>query len=106
MNIVAVTACPAGLAHTYMAAEAIKKAALRMGHTIKVETQGSMGVRNELSPQEIAAAELIIFAVDMAVSGVERFKGRKIFTCNPAQAVRDATGVVTAAVASVAQARV
>ncbi|HYF90779.1 MAG TPA: fructose PTS transporter subunit IIB [Symbiobacteriaceae bacterium] len=101
MNIVAVTACPAGLAHTYMAAEAIRKAAIRLGHTIKVETQGSMGLRNELTPAEIAAADLIIFAVDMAVAKVDRFKDRKIFTCNPAQAVRDATGVVTAALKSV-----
>lgn len=101
MNIVAVTACPAGLAHTYMAAEAIKKAAIRLGHTIKVETQGSMGLRNELTPQEIAAADLIIFCVDMAVAKSERFKGRQLYTCGVAQAVRDATGVVKAAVATV-----
>jgi fructose-specific PTS system IIB-like component len=103
MNFVAVTACPAGLAHTYMAAAAIERAAKRMGHTIKVETQGSMGVRNELTPADIAAADLVIFCVDMAVSKADRFKEKKIHTCKPSEAVKDATSVVNAAVAAVAK---
>jgi len=103
VNIVAVTACPAGLAHTYMAAEAIKRAAQRMGHTIKVETQGSMGLRGELTPAEIAAADIVMFCVDMAVAKVERFNGRKIFRCTVAAAVRDATGCVNGAVAAAQQ---
>ncbi len=58
MNIVAVTACPTGIAHTYMAAEQLERTARKLGHTIKVETQGSMGLENELSAADIAAAEV------------------------------------------------
>jgi len=73
MRIVAVTACPTGVAHTYMAAEQLEKAAKKLGHTIKVETQGAMGIENELSQAEIDAAEVVIMAADIAVEGTERF---------------------------------
>ena len=65
MKIVAVTACPTGVAHTYMAAEQLAKTAAALGHTIKVETQGAMGIENELSQAEIAA--------DIAIEQPERF---------------------------------
>ena len=58
MKIVAVTACPTGIAHTYMAAEQLAKSAKKFGHNIKVETQGSMGIENELSQAEVDAADL------------------------------------------------
>jgi len=58
MKIVAVTACPTGIAHTYMAAEQLEKSARAAGHQIKVETQGAMGIENELSAQEIREAEV------------------------------------------------
>jgi fructose-specific phosphotransferase system IIB component len=77
MKIVAVTACPTGIAHTYMAAESLEKAAKALGHQIKVETQGAMGIENELTRADIAAADAIIFAVDIAVEQPERFAGRK-----------------------------
>ena len=67
MKIVAVTACPTGIAHTYMAAEQLEKTARKLGHDIKVETQGAMGIENELSPQEISAADVAILATDIAV---------------------------------------
>jgi fructose-specific phosphotransferase system IIB component len=54
MHIVAVTACPTGIAHTYMAAEKLEKVARELGHTIKVETQGAMGIENELTSADIA----------------------------------------------------
>ena len=73
MNIVAVTACPTGIAHTYMAAEQLEKTARKLGHSIKVETQGAMGIENELSEQDIANAEAVIFAADIAVEREERF---------------------------------
>ena len=57
MNIVAVTACPTGIAHTYMAAEQIEKTAKALGHHIKVETQGAMGIENELSAEDIREAD-------------------------------------------------
>jgi fructose-specific phosphotransferase system IIB component len=73
MKIVAVTACPTGIAHTYMAAEQLEKTAKKLGHSIKVETQGAMGVENELTQMEIAAADVAIIAADIALERPERF---------------------------------
>lgn len=73
MKIVAVTACPTGIAHTYMAAEQLEKTAKKLGHSIKVETQGAMGIENKLSESEIGGAAVAILAVDIAVEEVERF---------------------------------
>lgn len=74
MNIIAVTACPTGIAHTYMAAEQLEKTAKKLGQTIKVETQGAMGIENELSPSDIQAAEVVIFAADIVIEQPERFE--------------------------------
>jgi fructose-specific phosphotransferase system IIB component len=73
MKIVAVTACPTGIAHTYMAAEQLEKTARKLGHAIKVETQGAMGIENELSQAEIDTAEVVILATDIAIEREERF---------------------------------
>jgi PTS system fructose-specific IIB component/fructose-specific PTS system IIB-like component len=73
MKIVAVTACPTGIAHTYMAAEQLEKTAKKLGHTIKVETQGAMGIENELSQKDIDGADVAIFASDIALERLERF---------------------------------
>jgi len=73
MKFVAVTACPTGIAHTYMAAEKLEATAKKLGHTIKVETQGAMGIENALSQAEIDAAEVAILAADIAIEKVERF---------------------------------
>jgi PTS system fructose-specific IIB component/fructose-specific PTS system IIB-like component len=73
MKIVAVTACPTGIAHTYMAAEQLEKTAKKLGHAIKVETQGAMGIENELSQQDIDAAQVAIFATDIALERADRF---------------------------------
>src|SRR5256885_12750376 len=73
MRIVAVTACPTGIAHTYMAAEQLDKTARALGHQIKVETQGAMGIENELSENDIKQAQIAIFAVDIEVEKRERF---------------------------------
>ncbi len=73
MRIVAVTACATGIAHTYMAAEKLEKAAGELGHSIKVETQGAMGVENELSQSDIDASELAILASDVAIENEARF---------------------------------
>jgi len=79
MKIVAVTACPTGIAHTYMAAEQLEKTAKKRGHTIKVETQGAMGIENELSQTEIDSADVFILAADIAIEQPERFeKIRKV----------------------------
>lgn len=73
MKIIAVTACPTGIAHTYMAAETLERAAEKLGHLIKVETQGAMGIENELSQADIDTAEVVILAADIAIEGEERF---------------------------------
>jgi PTS system fructose-specific IIB component/fructose-specific PTS system IIB-like component len=73
VKIVAVTACPTGVAHTYMAAEQLQKTAKKLGHSIKVETQGAMGIENELSQAEIDAADAAILATDIALEQPERF---------------------------------
>jgi fructose-specific phosphotransferase system IIB component len=93
MKIVAVTACPTGVAHTYMAAEQLERAAKRLGHTIKVETQGSMGVDNELSQAEIDGADVAIFAADIAVERPERFAKIRIVEVPVQQAIKHPDGV-------------
>jgi fructose-specific phosphotransferase system IIB component len=77
MKIVAVTACPTGIAHTYMAAEQLEKTAKKLGHEIKVETQGAMGIENELSQAEIDAASVVILATDIAIEKSERFDQKR-----------------------------
>jgi len=88
MKLVAVTACPTGIAHTYMAAEQIEKTAKKHGHSIKVETQGSMGIENELSQEEIDAADLAIFAVGIPVRNSERFSKIKILEVSVQDAIK------------------
>lgn len=90
MNIVAVTSCAGGIAHTYMAAEGLKMAAKAVGDEIKVEVQGSLGLENKLSEAEIARADFVIFAADIAVREVERFSSKKIVEITPHDAIANA----------------
>lgn len=78
MKIVAITACTAGIAHTYIAKEKLIEAAKSMGHEIRVETQGSIGVEDGLTPEEIKAADVVVLASDISLTGKERFAGKKI----------------------------
>lgn len=80
-GILAVTACPTGIAHTYMAAEALEKKAREMGYSLKAETNGSGGAKNVLTPEEIEAADGIIIAADKNVEMV-RFDGKKVCKTN------------------------
>ncbi|CAH8212455.1 putative PTS enzyme IIB component FrwB (modular protein) [Vibrio aestuarianus] len=77
MKIIAVTACPTGIAHTYMAADALKKEAAKRHLSIKVETQGAMGVENPLTVSDIVSADLILIASDIEIERRERFAGCK-----------------------------
>jgi fructose-specific phosphotransferase system IIB component len=97
MKIVAVTACPTGIAHTYMAAEQLEKTAKALGHQIRVETQGSMGIENEISKKDIAEADVAIFAVDIEVEKRERFEGKKIIKVGVAEAIKNPKGVLAKA---------
>lgn len=78
MKIIGITACTAGIAHTYIVAEKIQQAATEAGHECKIETQGTIGAQNELTPEDIKAADVVILAHDIAVGGVERFKGKPV----------------------------
>ncbi len=77
MNIVAVTACATGIAETYMAAEVLEHCAKNQGHSIKVETQGALGVINALSQQDIHKADAVLLTNDIEISGSERFEGKQ-----------------------------
>ena len=96
MNIVAVTSCPTGIAHTYMAAERLEKAARRLGHAIKVETQGSMGIENELSSGDIARADVVILAAGIAVRNRDRFAGLRVVEVAVQDAIKDPDRVLAA----------
>ncbi len=89
MKIVAITACAGGIAHTYMAAEALKKSARLAGDEIKIEIQGSLGIENKLKPEEIKEAELVIFAVNITVEQRDRFEKKNPITIDPGEFVAD-----------------
>ena len=78
MNIVGVAACVAGIAHTYIAKKKLVQAAQKAGHNIQMETQGTIGVEDELTSENIKNADVVILAVDIQIKGKERFEGKKI----------------------------
>ncbi|MGK0612285.1 PTS fructose transporter subunit IIB, partial [Enterococcus faecalis] len=78
MKIVGVAACTVGIAHNYIAQEKLENAAKKAGHEIQVETQGTIGIENDLTPEQIAAADIVILAIDVKISGRERFEGKRI----------------------------
>jgi fructose-specific phosphotransferase system IIB component len=90
VRIVAVTSCAGGIAHTYMAAEALQKAARESGDDIKVEVQGSLGIEQELSQQEIDSADLVMWVADIAIMKAERFQNVRVVECIPKDAIVDA----------------
>lgn len=87
MKLLAITSCPNGIAHTYMAAENLQKAADRLGVQMKVETQGGIGVENELTGEEIREADAIIIAADRSVNK-DRFIGKKLFSVGVQDGIR------------------
>ncbi|MCG8353901.1 MAG: PTS fructose-like transporter subunit IIB [Chloroflexales bacterium] len=95
-RIVAVTACPTGIAHTVMASEALRKTAQALGHQIHVETQGSAGAQHVLSTQEIASADVVILATDIGVD-MARFAGKPVYATRTSEAIRNTKGVIEAA---------
>src|SRR5512143_3596799 len=97
MNIVAVTACPTGIAHTYMAAEQLQKAAKKLGHHIKVETQGAMGIENELSQADVDRADVAILASEIALEKMERFSKIKVVKVPVQEAIKDPEKVIAQA---------
>ena len=95
-TIVAITSCPTGIAHTFMAAEGLEQAAVKLGHTIKVETQGSVGTQNSLTDADVAAADVVLIAADTTIDK-SRFGGKRIYETGTKAAINDGTAVVQAA---------
>lgn len=93
-TIVAVTACPAGIAHTYMAAEALVKAGKEMGVRVLVEKQGANGIENRHTNENLKNADAAIFAVDVAVKEVERFGHLPVYKTKVAAPLRDAKAII------------
>lgn len=91
--LIGVTGCPAGVAHTYLAAEALEKGAAELGYTIKVETNGSIGVKNSPSAEEIARAEAIIVACDKQVD-LLRFAGKKLIETGVKEPIRNSKALI------------
>lgn len=78
MKLVAVTACPSGVAHTYLAAESLIVAAQNNGIDIHVETQGSIGIENELTSEQVQTADAVILTNNIGIKNEERFKGKPV----------------------------
>ena len=93
-KIIAVTACPSGVAHTYMAAEALESAAKAKGWEVKVETQGSIGLENELTAEDVASADMVILTKDI---------GKTIVRVNISDAVKRADAIMSKIEAHLAQ---
>ncbi|CAM3751078.1 PTS system mannose-specific EIIBCA component [Vibrio aerogenes CECT 7868] len=97
--LIGVTGCPTGVAHTYLAAEALEKGAAELGYQIKVETNGSIGVKNSPTQAEIDKADAVIIACDKQVD-LNRFTGKKLIETGVKVPIKDATGVIEQALIS------
>ena len=98
-RIVAITSCPTGIAHTFMAAEGLRRGAEALGHWIKVETQGSVGAKDVLTEEEIAAADVVVIAADTRVD-LGRFAGKRVHETNTKEALKHGDEVVRTALES------
>lgn len=99
LRFVAITACPTGVAHTFMAADALKQGAEKLGYIIDVETQGSVGAKNILTDDAIAQADFVILATDIEVNR-ERFAGKKIYHCSTGFALKQTEQAFAQAIAT------
>lgn len=98
MKIVAVTACPTGIAHTYMAADALQKAAKILNVKIKIETQGAMGVENMLTVKDIAAADMVLIVSDIDIAQNDRFAGCNVLHLPLESVLLDAKSALSKAI--------
>ncbi|MBD1577147.1 MULTISPECIES: PTS fructose transporter subunit IIB [Vibrio] len=94
MKIVAVTACPTGIAHTYMAAEALVKSAAHLKINIQVETQGAMGIENKLSYHDISHADIALIASDIEIEQAERFEQCHVIKSNIEEVLTNPDAVI------------
>ncbi len=96
MNVVGVTACISGVAHTYMAAEALEKACKKAGYKITVETQGALGSENRLEEADIAQADIAVIIADINIEDVQRFSNMRVVRCSIAHFLRNSDKVIQA----------
>lgn len=101
MKVVGVTSCIAGLAHTPMAAKALEKAGVKLGHDVKIEQQGAMGTIDEITPAEVSAADVVIIAADKVIDGEDRFKGKPVVRVKIGQCVANGEAVLSKVVAAI-----
>lgn len=101
MKILAVTACPSGVAHTYMAAEAIERAAKAKGIEIKVETQGSIGIENKITADDVKGADVVILTKDIGIKETERFNGLPVVKVGVSDVVKKSDQIIDKVVAYV-----
>lgn len=94
MKFLAVTACPSGVAHTYMAAEALTKACNDKGIECKVETQGSIGIENEITEEDVKDADCVILTKDMPIKNEERFEALPKVRIAISDAVKKASAII------------
>ena len=103
MKIVGISACPAGLAHTPMAAKALEKAGKSLGYDVKMEQQGSMGQVNTITDEEAQAADLVIIASDQKITGMERFANKKVIIVDINICIKAPEAVLKKCVAAVSK---
>lgn len=103
MKIVGISACPAGLAHTPMAAKALEKAGAKLGYEVKIEQQGSLGQVNEITAAEVKEADFLLLATDQKVVGMERFEGKPQIRVNINTCIKAPEAVLKKCVAAVEQ---
>ena len=103
MKIVGISACPAGLAHTPMAAKALEKAGKSLGYDVRMEQQGSMGQVNAITDEEAQAADLVIIASDQKIVGMERFANKKVIRVDINICIKAPEAVLKKCVAAVSK---
>lgn len=103
MKVVGITSCPAGLAHTPMAAKALEKAGVKLGYDVKIEQQGSMGQVNKLTAKDIQDADFVLLATDQKIIDKERFDGKKQIRVNISTCIKAPEAVLKKCVQSIEQ---
>lgn len=94
MNIVGITSCTCGIAHTYMAREKLIEAGQRLGMNVKIETQGSGGTEFTLTAEDIRNADAVLLATDVTVAGTDRFKGKPTVNVPVSTAIKSPEGLL------------
>ncbi len=94
MKIIGITACTAGIAHTYIVKEKILAAAKELGHAVKIETQGSIGVEDALTPEDIASADVVLLATDIRIDK-SRFAGKPVVELPISTVMKSPKSVIT-----------